>query len=158
MNDDDIRPTEESGGNPLRGQTNAPHRIHVVENHNRKAAIAPPPTRAKELTQSGIALAPSPDEVARRAYFSYLNEGSIPGREEKHWLEAEAQLIAEMARAVLHSPRASPAVENGQRRMNQCLVRNALRLPGFFLCQKLQTTKFGWPPALRDSQPQPTLH
>jgi hypothetical protein len=98
MNGDDIRPTEESGGNPLHGQVIAPHRIHMVKDHKRKAATAPPPTRAKELTQSGVALAPSPGEVARRAYFSYLNEGSISGHEEKHWLEAEAQLLAEMAR------------------------------------------------------------
>jgi hypothetical protein len=39
--------------------------------------------------------APSPDEVARRAYFSYVNEGSLPGHDVQHWLEAEAQLLAE---------------------------------------------------------------
>jgi len=38
---------------------------------------------------------PSPDEVARRAYFTYVNEGSMPGRDVQHWLEAEAQLIKE---------------------------------------------------------------
>jgi hypothetical protein len=39
--------------------------------------------------------APSADEVARRAYFSYVNQGSIPGHDVQHWLEAEAQLLAE---------------------------------------------------------------
>ena len=39
--------------------------------------------------------APSADEVARRAYFSYLNEGSRPGQHVQHWLAAEAELIAE---------------------------------------------------------------
>ena len=39
--------------------------------------------------------APSPDEVARRAYFSYVNQGSKPGRHVQHWLEAEAELIEE---------------------------------------------------------------
>ncbi|MGD0351766.1 MAG: DUF2934 domain-containing protein [Verrucomicrobiota bacterium] len=38
---------------------------------------------------------PSPDEVARRAYFSYVNQGSLPGHDVQHWLEAEAQLLAE---------------------------------------------------------------
>ena len=38
---------------------------------------------------------PSPDEVARRAYFCYVNEGSQEGRHVQHWLTAEAQLLAE---------------------------------------------------------------
>jgi GH25 family lysozyme M1 (1,4-beta-N-acetylmuramidase) len=38
---------------------------------------------------------PSSDEVARRAYFSYVNQGSLPGHDVQHWLDAEAQLIAE---------------------------------------------------------------
>jgi len=38
---------------------------------------------------------PSTDEVARRAYSAYVNEGSPLGRHVQHWLDAEAQLIAE---------------------------------------------------------------
>ncbi len=38
---------------------------------------------------------PSVDEVARRAYFCYVNEGSKPGHDVQHWLAAEAQLIEE---------------------------------------------------------------
>ena len=38
---------------------------------------------------------PSADEVARRAYFSYMNEGSLPGHDVQHWLKAEADLLAE---------------------------------------------------------------
>jgi hypothetical protein len=38
---------------------------------------------------------PSPDEVARRAYFAYENQGARPGHEVQHWLAAEAELIAE---------------------------------------------------------------
>jgi len=38
---------------------------------------------------------PAPDEVARKAYFAYLNEGSREGHEVQHWLAAEAELIAE---------------------------------------------------------------
>jgi hypothetical protein len=38
---------------------------------------------------------PSADEVARRAYFCYVSEGSQPGRHVQHWLKAEADLLAE---------------------------------------------------------------
>jgi Protein of unknown function (DUF2934) len=37
----------------------------------------------------------APDEVARKAYFSYVNQGSSSGHEVQHWLAAEAELIAE---------------------------------------------------------------
>jgi len=47
------------------------------------------------LNQSNIDFVPSPDEVARRAYFTYVNQGSPPGRDVQHWLDAEAELIAE---------------------------------------------------------------
>jgi hypothetical protein len=50
---------------------------------------------ANELKQSENNFTPSPDEVARRAYFSYENQGSLPGHEVQHWLAAEAELIAE---------------------------------------------------------------
>jgi hypothetical protein len=50
--------------------------------------------------QSGFAV--SPDEVARRAYFTYVNEGSPPGRDVQHWLEAEEQLLAERNLTRIH--------------------------------------------------------
>jgi len=50
---------------------------------------------AYDQNESGIDFAPSGDEVARRAYFSYVNEGSPPGRDVQHWLKAEAELLAE---------------------------------------------------------------
>jgi Protein of unknown function (DUF2934) len=50
---------------------------------------------AAELNQIETDFVPSPDEVARRAYFSYENQGSLPGHEVQHWLAAEAELIAE---------------------------------------------------------------
>jgi hypothetical protein len=52
-------------------------------------------TAAEDLKQDKIKYALSPDEVARRAYFSYLNQGSSPGHEVRHWLEAEKQMLAE---------------------------------------------------------------
>jgi len=30
-----------------------------------------------------------------KAYFCYVNEGSLPGHDVQHWLEAEARLLAE---------------------------------------------------------------
>jgi hypothetical protein len=70
--------------------------------HNRSShqqdpetASAVRPTAAADINQGGIDFAPSPDEVARRAYFSYVNQGSRPGHDVQHWLEAEADLLAE---------------------------------------------------------------
>jgi hypothetical protein len=40
----------------------------------------------------------SPHEVARRAYSIYQKEGSLPGHEVEHWLEAEAQLFGGVER------------------------------------------------------------
>jgi Protein of unknown function (DUF2934) len=51
-----------------------------------------------DLNISKSAPAPSPDEVARRAYTIYEKQGSQPGHEVKHWLEAEAQLFGGVER------------------------------------------------------------
>jgi len=48
-----------------------------------------------DLNKNETDFVPSADEVARRAYFSYVNQGSLPGRDVQHWLEAEAELLAE---------------------------------------------------------------
>jgi hypothetical protein len=60
-----------------------------------KPASASQPTETTDLSQRSIDFCPSPDEVARRAYSSYENEGSLPGRDVQQWLAAEAQLFAE---------------------------------------------------------------
>ncbi len=62
---------------------------------NQKLARPLPPTAAAELSPSESDFAPSTDEVARRADFNYVNEGSLPGHDVQHWLEAEAHLLAE---------------------------------------------------------------
>jgi hypothetical protein len=64
------------------------------QNENKKPAGASGPAAA-DLNQNGMALAPSADEVARKAYFTYVNQGSLPGHDVQHWLEAEAQLLKE---------------------------------------------------------------
>jgi hypothetical protein len=53
------------------------------------------PTPGANISRDETDFIPSPDEVARRAYFTYVNQGSLPGHDVQHWLEAEAQLISE---------------------------------------------------------------
>ncbi|MFZ0826025.1 MAG: DUF2934 domain-containing protein [Verrucomicrobiia bacterium] len=65
------------------------------QDQKQKPASASEPAAAADLNQSVVDFAVSPDEVARKAYFSYLNEGSLPGHDVQHWLTAEAQLLAE---------------------------------------------------------------
>jgi hypothetical protein len=75
---------------------------HFFPDQNQKPAPASRPTAAADLNQNEIDFAPSPDEVARKAYFSYVNEGSLPGRHVQHWLAAEAELIAERKLTRVH--------------------------------------------------------
>ena len=65
-------------------------------------SAAPRPTSAINLNPNETTYSPSPDEVARRAYFSYENTGSLPGHEVQHWLTAEADLIAERNQTRVH--------------------------------------------------------
>jgi hypothetical protein len=60
-----------------------------------KPASVSGPIATTDLNQNEIDFVPAPDEVARRAYFSYVNQGSPQGHEVQHWLAAEAQLLAE---------------------------------------------------------------
>ena len=71
-------------------------------NQNPKPAVASVSAAVADLNQNEIDFAPSPDEVARKAYFSYVNEGSLPGHHVQHWLEAEAELIAERKLTRVH--------------------------------------------------------
>jgi hypothetical protein len=71
------------------------------QNQNQKPAGVST-SAVMDLNQNEIDFAPSPDEVARKAYFSYENEGSLPGRHVQHWLAAEAELIAERKLTRVH--------------------------------------------------------
>jgi hypothetical protein len=68
---------------------------NLSQNQKQKSAGAPPPVATARLSQNEIDFAPSPDEVARRAYFAFENQGSLQGQHVQHWLAAEAELIAE---------------------------------------------------------------
>ena len=65
------------------------------QDQHQKPAGAPRPAATAESKQGVVDFVLSPDEVARKAYFSYLNAGSLPGHDVQHWLTAEAQLLAE---------------------------------------------------------------
>lgn len=70
------------------------------QDQNQKPASDPRPKLTADANESNFV--PSPDEVARRAYFSYVNQGSSSGHEVQHWLAAEAEMIAERDRTRTH--------------------------------------------------------
>jgi hypothetical protein len=61
-----------------------------------------PEPSAAQLAAGAVSFVPAPDAVARKAYFTYVNQGSRPGHEVQHWLQAEAELIAERNRTRTH--------------------------------------------------------
>jgi hypothetical protein len=68
---------------------------HTNSPQNSKPAAISSSAASATPAQNEIEFAPSPDEVARKAYFAYTNQGSLPGHDVQHWLAAEAELIAE---------------------------------------------------------------
>jgi hypothetical protein len=77
------------------------HNKHT-QDQSWKPAGAAIPIAAATVNQDEINFAPAPDEVARKAYFTYVNQGSSQGHEVQHWLAAEAELIAERNRTRTH--------------------------------------------------------
>jgi hypothetical protein len=67
----------------------------TYQDRNRQESDSLPSPATEELKQKEADFAASQDEVARRAYFTYVNQGSQPGHDVQHWLQAEAQLIEE---------------------------------------------------------------
>ena len=65
-------------------------------------ANAARPVSAAGQNSAELNFTPNPDEVARRAYFTYVNEGSRDGHEVQHWLQAESELIAERQLTRVH--------------------------------------------------------
>lgn len=65
------------------------------QDQTQKPANTPHPTTAANMTAAEFNFTPAPEEVARRAYFAYVNQGSPNGHEVQHWLQAESDLINE---------------------------------------------------------------
>lgn len=60
------------------------------------------PASETRLNQNVNDFAPSADEVARKAYFCYVNNGALQGHDVQHWLAAEAELISERNQTRVH--------------------------------------------------------
>lgn len=69
---------------------------------DRAKGSTPMPPKSKVSREVDPEYTPDPDEVARRAYFTFLNHGSPLGHDVQHWLSAEAELIAERAKTRIH--------------------------------------------------------
>jgi hypothetical protein len=65
------------------------------QDKNQKPSAPSSAAATEEADLEAKGFMPSTDEVARKAYFTYENEGSKPGRDVQHWLAAEAELTAE---------------------------------------------------------------
>ncbi len=74
---------------------------HSTQDHTHDPAPSRP-LSAEILKRGETAYSPAPDEVARKAYFTYVNQGAPEGRAVQHWLDAEAELIAERNRTRAH--------------------------------------------------------
>ena len=53
---------------------------------DQRPASASRPTAASALNQNEVKFTPSPDAVARKACFTYVNQGSLHGHELQHGL------------------------------------------------------------------------
>jgi hypothetical protein len=77
------------------------HRLRLPMSHknhsrgqNPNLAAASAQVNVLPYKKTEICRPPSQEEISRRAYFNYVNEGSKPGNDVYHWLEAEADLRA----------------------------------------------------------------
>jgi hypothetical protein len=75
---------------------------HNKSSKHQKPASLPEPVQAADSNSDELHFTPSTDEVARRAYLSYVNQGSKQGHDVQHWLAAEAELIAERNQTRVH--------------------------------------------------------
>jgi hypothetical protein len=69
--------------------------MKINNSHHQKEACKAKSPAPAPLVHSETNFAPSVDEIARRAYFNYESQGSVPGHDIQHWLKAEAELLAE---------------------------------------------------------------
>ena len=76
--------------------------MHHQESSQEQKPAGMPPARNPGAKQIGTDLALCPEEVARTAYFAYVNEGCPEGRHVQHWLDAEARLVQERDRTRTH--------------------------------------------------------
>jgi len=80
-------------------------RQYISQDTKQKQDNTQQSTTVVAVNQTKADFKPSPDAVAKKAYFCYLDEGSQPGQDVKHWLEAETQLFAGIDREMRILPR-----------------------------------------------------
>jgi len=76
--------------------------MHHSQSQHEKPINQARPTSAEPLNAAEYNPVPAPVDIARRAYFSFENQGSLPGHDLQHWLAAEAELIAKRKLARTH--------------------------------------------------------
>ena len=74
----------------------------TLQSQKQNIASASLATAQADSNQRKNEFKPPTDEVAKRAYFSYVSQGSLPGQDVQHWLEAEVQILAEHNLAQSH--------------------------------------------------------
>jgi len=67
----------------------------VAWDRNETPAGETRPTAISNSNKSSSDFSPAWNEIAKLAYFNYVNRGSRPGADVEDWLEAEAQLLSE---------------------------------------------------------------
>ena len=68
---------------------------HFPRNKSQNLVTVSRPIDNSVPKQDGLHFQPARDEVAKRAYLSYVNNGFLHGNEIGDWLKAEAELVAE---------------------------------------------------------------
>jgi hypothetical protein len=71
------------------------HHKHLPDNSAHRHSSTPAPESDQHPSYEDPAV--TPDQVARRAYFTYLNSWELPGHDVQHWLKAESDLLEEHA-------------------------------------------------------------
>ena len=69
---------------------------HLLSQHQNQSRVVPGPIiQAAAPDHAAVS-----EEIARKAYFSYVDQGSRPGNDVRDWLQAEAGLRAEQLNRV----------------------------------------------------------
>jgi len=72
--------------------------VMISPKMNGKPAWMPNPTSSMDLSQAEAANSAAHESISRLAHSIYERQGSQPGQEVKHWLEAESQLFGGVER------------------------------------------------------------
>jgi hypothetical protein len=84
--------------NPASGKAPIAQAVLIGHNNVMQTSISPrvnrrPGAPTTHLKRTPHEAKPSRDEVAKEAYFIYLNQGCPQGQDMNHWLEAEAHVL-----------------------------------------------------------------